>query len=148
MFIRQCINSQIKYLEFIRDFNIYQAVIPDRMHALDLGLFKYMLDYTKNLLNDQIGTWAVQTVEQRLTLIPRFHGLKIMKNVSDMTRMTADELRNVMKVIIIVLDNLYESNGEEVSNERLCKVFYKFFKMYLATREESFTNETCDELQV
>ena len=45
-----------------------------------------------------------------------------MKNVSDMTQMTADKLQNIMKVIILVLDNLYESNGEEeVSNEWLCQ---------------------------
>ena len=62
------------------------------MHALDLGLFKYMLDYTKELLNNQCEGSAVQTLEQCLVLIPRFHGLKVMKNVSDMTRMTADEL--------------------------------------------------------
>jgi len=132
----------------LRNFNIYQAVVPDRMHMLDLGLFKYMLDYTKKLLNEQCGGWAVQTIEQRLTSIPRFHGLKIMKNVSDMTRMTADELRNIMKVIVIVLDNLYQSEGEEVNNERLCGVFHKFLKMYLATREESFTSDSCDQLQV
>ena len=114
-------------MQFIRAFNIYQAIVPDRMHALDLGLFKYMLDYTKELLNNQCGGSAVQILEQCLVSIPRFHRLKVMKNVSDMTRMTADELRNIMKVIILVLDNLYESNGEEeVSNERLCKVFHKF----------------------
>ncbi|RIB01928.1 hypothetical protein C2G38_2229269 [Gigaspora rosea] len=39
----------------IRNFNIYEAIIPDRMHALDLGLFKYMLDYTKELLYEQCG---------------------------------------------------------------------------------------------
>jgi len=118
------------------------------MHALDLGLFKYMLDYTKELLNSQCGGSTVQTLEQRLASMPRFHGLKVMKNVSDMTRMTANEFWNIMKVIIIVLDNLYESNEEEgeVNNEQLCEVFYKFLKMYLATREESFTNRTCDEL--
>ncbi|CAG8699033.1 5890_t:CDS:2, partial [Ambispora gerdemannii] len=69
----------------IRDFNIYQVTVPDRMHILDLGLFKYMLDYTKELLNEQCGSWAVQTIEQRLTEIPRFHGLKIMKNAFELT---------------------------------------------------------------
>jgi hypothetical protein len=119
------------------------------MHVLDLGLFKYMLDYTKELLNNVCRNWAVQTLEQRFTRIPRFHELKIMKNVSDITCMTADELRNIMKVIIIVLDNLYELNGEEeVNNERLCKVFYKFLCMYLASREDSFTSDSCDQLQV
>ncbi|CAG8693405.1 8251_t:CDS:1, partial [Ambispora gerdemannii] len=74
------------------DFNIYQATIPDRMHMLDLGLFKYMLDYTKELLNEQCGSWTVQTLEQRLTEISRFQGLKIIKNVFDMTRMTTNDL--------------------------------------------------------
>ena len=118
------------------------------MHVLDLSLFKYMLDYTKELLNNQCGGSAVQTLKQRLASMPRFHGLKVMKNVSDMMRMTANEFRNIMKVIIIVLDNLYESNEEEgeVNNEQLCEVFYKFLKMYLATCEKLFTNETCNKL--
>ncbi|RIB10543.1 hypothetical protein C2G38_2205808 [Gigaspora rosea] len=37
----------------IRNFNIYEAIVPDRMHTFDLGLFKYMLDYTKELLYEQ-----------------------------------------------------------------------------------------------
>jgi hypothetical protein len=48
----------------IKDFNIYQVTIPDRMHMLDLGLFKYMLDYTKELLGEQCGNWTIQVVEQ------------------------------------------------------------------------------------
>ena len=72
-----------------------------------------------------------------------------MKNVSDMTRMTADELRNIMKVVIFVLDNLYELNeGEQVNNAWLCNVFYKFLLMYLASREESFTIGLYNQLQV
>jgi hypothetical protein len=118
------------------------------MHILDLGLFKYMLDYTKELLNEQCGSWAVQTIEQRLTEIPRFHGLKIMKNAFELTRMTANDLRNIMKVIIFVLDDLYETSEQSISNKRLCKVFYKFLQMYLVTREESFTHRSCNELEV
>ena len=119
------------------------------MHMLDLGLFKYMLDYTKKLLNEQCGSWVVQTIEQRLTEIPRFYGLKVMKNTFELTRMTANDLRNIMKVIIFVLDDLYETSEEQsISNKRLCKVFYKFLRMYLVTREESFTHQSCNELEV
>ena len=114
---------------------------------LDLGLFKYILDYIKEFLNEQCESWAVQTIEQRLTEIPRFQGLKIMKNMFDMTRMTANDLRNIMKVIIFVLDNLYDTESN-ISNEQLCSVYYKFLKMYLATREESFTYESCGQLKV
>ena len=98
------------------------------MHILDLGLFNYMLDFTKQLLHEQCESHVMQTFEQRLTLVPRFQGLKIMRNISEITRMTADELRNIMKIIIFALDNLYDNYKEEpgVSNKRLCQVYYKF----------------------
>src|SRR5438132_11978242 len=82
-------------------------------------------------------------------LIPRFQSLKIIKNVSDITRMTADELRNLMKIIIFALDNLYEKYKKPgISNKRLCQVYYKFLRMYIASRNESFTNDSCNQLQV
>ena len=119
------------------------------MHTLDLGLFKYMLDYTKELLLEQCESQVIQNFEQRLMLIPRFHSLKIMKNISDITRLTADELRNIMKIIIFALDNLYNNYEKPgVSNKRLCQVHYKFLRMYMATRKESFTNDSCNQLQV
>ena len=61
------------------------------MHMLDLGLFKYMLEYTKTLLLEQCGSEVVVVMEQRLATIPRYSGLKIMKNGLDMTRMTAND---------------------------------------------------------
>jgi hypothetical protein len=119
------------------------------MHALDLGLFKYMLDYTKELLYEQCGGQVFQTFEQRLISIPRYRGLKIIKNISDITRTTADELRNLMKIIIFALDNLYDGYKKPgISNKRLCQVYYKFLRMYIATREESFNNDSCNQLQV
>ena len=72
-----------------------------------------------------------------------------MKNISDMTRMTADELRNLIKVIIFALDNLYEDYRRPgISNKRLCQVYYKFLQMYMATCEELFTYDSCNQLQV
>ncbi|RIB01680.1 hypothetical protein C2G38_2230062 [Gigaspora rosea] len=105
-----------------------EAIVPDRMHTLDLGLFKYMLDYTKELLNDQCERQVMQIFEQQLTLIPRHKGLKILKNISEIiTRMTADELRNLLKVIIFMLDNLYKDYRKPgISNEWLCRIHYKF----------------------
>ncbi|CAG8683431.1 5746_t:CDS:1, partial [Ambispora gerdemannii] len=41
-----------------------------------------------------------------------FHGLKIMKNAFELTRMTANDLWNIMKVIIFVLDDLYETSEQ------------------------------------
>ena len=130
------------------NFNIYEAIVPDRMHTLDLGLFKYMLDYTKELLYEQCGGHVLQTFERRLLSIPRYRDLKIMKSI-DLTCMTAEELRNIMKIIIFVLDNLYENYKRlGISNKQLCQVYYKFLRMYIATCEESFTYDSCNQLQV
>ena len=119
------------------------------MHTLDLGLFKYMLEYTKDLLNNQCKRQVMQNFEQRLTLIPRHQGLKILKNISEITRMTADEFRNLMKVIIFALDNLYKDYRKPgISNERLCSVYHQFLLMYIASREESFTDDSLTKLQV
>src|SRR6185437_2321894 len=114
------------------NFNIYE--VPDRMHTLDLGLFKYMLDYTKELLNDQYEKQVMQIFEQQLMLISRHKSLKILKNISKITRITANELRNLLKVIIFVLDNLYKDYRKlGISNERLCHIHYKFFQMYIVS---------------
>ena len=119
------------------------------MHALDLGLFKYMLDYTKDLLYDQCGSQVIQTFEQRLTSIPRYSSLKIIKNISDVMCIIADELRNLMKIIIFAFDNLYEDYRKlGISNKWLCQVYYKFLRMYIATCKESFTNNSCNQLQI
>ena len=108
-----------------------------------------MLDYTKELLKNQCENQIIQNFEHQLTLIPRFQGLKILKNIFDITRMTADELRNLMKIIIFALDNLYEKFKKPgISNKQLCQIYYKFIRMYIASRAESFTNESCNQLQV
>ena len=44
---------------FYRNVNIYEACIPDRMHHIDLGLFKYQLEYTQEILKD-VGGMALQ----------------------------------------------------------------------------------------
>jgi len=59
--------------------------------------------------------------------------------------MTADELRNLMKIIIFAIDNLYEKYQKPgVSNKQLCQVYYKFLQMYIATHNESFTYSSCN----
>ena len=119
------------------------------MHAIDLGLFKYMLDYTRELLYKQCESKVTQTFEQRLTLVSRFQGLKIIKNVSNISCITADELWNLMKIIIFAIDNLYENYQKPgVSNKQLYQVYYKFLQMYIATCKESFTQSSCNQLQV
>ena len=54
-----------------------------------------------------------------------------------------------MKVIIFVIDNLYENYREGgISCERLCEVFYLYLIMYMKLHQESFTDMELVELQV
>jgi len=47
----------LKIIEnLIRNLNIYEACVPDRMHHIDLGLFKYQWDFTQDLLKEVEGT--------------------------------------------------------------------------------------------
>jgi len=69
------------------------------MHHLDLGLFHYQIEYTRQLIKDQHGNSFVNEIDHRLATIPRFSGLKIFSNgIQSIARLTASEYRDLMKV--------------------------------------------------
>jgi hypothetical protein len=51
-----------------------------------------------------------------------------------------------MKVIVFVIDNLYDEGG--LPCDRLCDVFFIYLTMYMKLRQESFTDMELAELQV
>jgi hypothetical protein len=54
-----------------------------------------------------------------------------------------------MKVIIFVIDNLYENYKERgIPCKRLCEVFHKYLTMYMMLRQELYTDTELAELQV
>lgn len=122
--------------------NIYQATVPDKMHHLDLGLFHYQILYTKELLKEQYGNTLNDEIDSRLAAIPRFPELKIFTSgLQSISRLTADEYRNLMKVMIFVLDNLYgddERANDFVSNNDLTKLYKEWNKMYIISKYEVF----------
>ena len=83
------------------------------MHHLDLGLFKYMLDYTQSLLIEQCGNWVIEEFNNRLAAIPKFPGLKIFNNGITAVQ-TADEHRMVMKVIISIVDGIFNDKDQHI----------------------------------
>ena len=143
------IHGEANFFWKFKNFNIYQATIPDRMHMLDLGITKYLLEFTRLLLQRKVGNRAVKEMDQRLCAIPRYPGLIILKNgLENISRFTANDYRNIMKVIIFVMDNLYDDYGEGgISYQRLCDVFYHYLTMYMKMRQESYTDEDLAELQ-
>jgi hypothetical protein len=95
------------------------------MHHLDLGLFRYQIEYTYELLKSQHNNIIVNELDRRLSVIPHYTGLKIFSNgIQSIARMTANEYRSLMKVMLFVVDNLYSENDRiDVSNNDLAKLY-------------------------
>jgi hypothetical protein len=77
------------------------------MHHLDLGLFKYQVEYTRDLIKEWCGLNGVNEFDNRLGRIPRFPGLKLFKNgLNNIKRFTADEFRAMMRQLVFVIDGI------------------------------------------
>ena len=140
------------YFWALPNVNIYTATVPDRMHHLDLGLFKYQLDYTRELLHKQNSS-LVSEFDRRLSAIPRFTGLKIFANgLHSISKITAKEYRDLMKVVIFVVENLYKENSNNVdnfvSNKKITELYVLWNEMYIMSRAEIFTESDIILFQV
>ncbi|RHZ87700.1 hypothetical protein Glove_32g10 [Diversispora epigaea] len=125
------------YFWTIPNIDIYAATVPDRMHHLDLGLFRYQIEYTKELL----GKSLEDKMNRRIAIIPRHPGLKIFaKGVQSIARLTASEFRDLMKVMVFVVDNLL--------NKDLSEVYVRWNRMYLMSRFERFTESDLENFQI
>jgi len=51
------------YKSILSNINIYEATVPDRMHHLDLGLFYYQIDFTRNLIRFQHGNSLIDEMD-------------------------------------------------------------------------------------
>jgi hypothetical protein len=115
------------------------------MHHCDSGLFNYQLTYTRDLLKNICGQAAVDEFDKRLSVIPRFSGLKIFKHgLENIKRFTADEFRQMMKVLVFVMDGLTlkhcgsNSSANRKLDEDLTNVYVYWIQMYIYSRNEIF----------
>ena len=110
------------------------------MHHLDLGLFHYQIEFTRTLLKDQHGKSLVDEMDRRLAKIPRFPGLKIFANgIQSIARLTANEYRDLMKVMVFVVDNLYDVTDKNfVKNKELTGLYAAWNEMYIISKYEVF----------
>ena len=117
---------------------------------LDLRITKYLLEFTREYLQHKVNAKAVKEMDHRLCAISQYPGLIILKNgLENISKFTANDYRNIMKVIIFIIDNLYVNYKEEgLSCKRLYNVYYMYLKMYMKLRQESFTDMDLVELQV
>lgn len=130
-----------------RNLNIYEACVPDRMHHIDLGLFKYQLDFTLDILKEAGGTELLKNFDDRLRQIPRFPRLKLLSKLDKLKIATASDYRHLMKVTIFALDDIFDAwNG--ITCDELCDLYSKFSDMYLMSRKESYTENDVKNFEV
>ncbi|RHZ84658.1 hypothetical protein Glove_78g212 [Diversispora epigaea] len=124
------------YFWSIPNLNIYAATVPDRMHHLDLGLFKYQIEFTMELLKKKK---SLNKVNERIADIPRHSQLKVFKKGIQLFRLTASEYRDMMKIMVFVVDDLQIKD--------LSEVYVKWNEMYLLSRSEKFKESDLENFQ-
>jgi len=134
-------------IKFCRNLNIYEACVPDRMHHIDLGLFKYQLEFTQEILKQVRGTELQKVFDDRFRRIPRFPGLKLLSKLGHLKVATASDYRHLMKIALFALDDIFEEwNG--IMCDELCDLYSKFGNMYLMSRKESYTGNELKKFKV
>jgi hypothetical protein len=125
------------------------------MHHLDLGLFIYQINYTREIIKSQHrnGNILVGKIDHRLAAIPHFPDLKIFSNgLQSIARLTANKYQALMKVMMFVIDNLYDENDDTVenfvNNYDLVKLYQCWNEMYILSRLEEFSESDLAKFNV
>ena len=141
------LNIYFYCLSILSNINIYEVTVSNRMHYLNLGLFYYQIDYIWDLLKNQHDKSLVDEIDRWLAEIPRFSELKIFTNRIQ-SRLIANEYHNLMKVIIFVVNNLYDDTEDFVKNKDLTKVYVTWNEMYTISRYEVFKKSDLVKFEV
>ena len=144
------VHTEFNFFWKFKDFNIYKVTVSDRIHMLNLRITKYLIKFTHTYLQQKVNNKAVKKMDHRLCVILRHPGLIILKNgLENVLKFIANDYCNIMKIIIFVIDNLYENYNEgEILCKSLCDVFYTYLKMYMVLWQETFTDLDLEILEV
>ena len=121
------------------------------MHHFDLGLFQYQLSFTKALILKQCEKFFIDDMNNRVKLIPHYQDLKPFSNgFLHLTLLTASEYRSLMKIMIFIVDNLYQDSKRPnfIKNNKITEIYLKWNKMYLLSRKENYEESDINRLQV
>ena len=78
------------------------------MHYIDLDLFKYQLNYTKEILKDIRGNNLLKKFDNCLYQILYFPGLKLFNKFGQLKIMMAADYHHMMKIVIFALDDIFD----------------------------------------
>ena len=107
------------------------------MHHIDLGLFKYQLEFTQEILMKVGGMQLLKIFDERLRQIPRFPGLKLLSKLGQLKVITASDYRHIMKIAIFALDEIF-GEWDQITCKELYELYAKFGRMYIISRQESY----------
>ena len=122
------------------------------MHHLNLGLFYYQIEFTREYLKKFCDNSFIDEMDWRLAKISRFTGLKIFSHgIQSIARLTANKYRDLMKVLIFVIDNLYSDDKQNtehlIKNKELAKVYEEWNEMYLISRYKKFSKSNLEKFK-
>src|SRR6266480_598498 len=107
-------------------------------------------------LQQKVNNKAVKEMDHRLCAIPRYPGLIVLKNgLENISKFTANDYRNIMKVIVFVIDNLYENYEDGFGRitgvynwilSRICHVIFRLFFESLQNSKTSHPSLSCNSV--
>ena len=118
------------------------------MHHIDLGLFKYQLEFTQNILKEVENVDLQNEFDDRIRKIPHFPGLKLISKLGQLKMITAADYRYIMKIALFVLDGIFEESWNQITCTELCNLYANFNKMYIMSRKSSYTENELKDFEV
>ena len=92
----------------------------------------------------QVGGTGLQKIfDERLRQVSRFPGLKLLSKLDQLKVMTAADYRHIMKIAIFALDEIFDE-----WNQITCELYTKFNKMYITSKQESYTENNLNKFEI
>ena len=85
--------------------------------------------------------------DERLRQVSCFPGLKLLSKLGQLKVMTAADYRHIMKIAIFALDEIFDK-WNQITCKELCKLYAKFNKMYITSKQESYTKNDLNKFEV
>ena len=88
-------------------------------------------------------------MDRRLSKISRFPGLKIFSHgIQSIAWLTAKEYRDLMKIMVFVIDDIYQDNIQNIKNKELITLYEEWNKMYIISKYEEFAESDLIKFKV
>jgi hypothetical protein len=97
-------------------FNVFEALAPNIMHEMELGVWKSVLIHLLRILHT-MGPGIVVEFNERFRQVPKFGRDAIRNfpgNVSDLKKLAAHDYEDILQCIIPVIEGLIEPHNNAI----------------------------------